>query len=314
LPLPVTYRPCPGKVKYTKIRVMKISTLFDEFCDNYEWLVSVARPAEGNRFADVKSQLENVARNYDADTNRITKEFPAKDLFLTAFEAKRFNMAIGYLRTLNRHHLPIAKIRSMCKGPQYHVEEIASIGNSEGRDIQFEFIVSAFLEKSGFQVREFDDIQISYASSLIRFECKRPASKRNVGARFGEAVSQLEGKIESQENEYGIVALSAEKMGNFDENFFVGDDINAANNMLIQIKNAVVQDLRPSLRISARKKILGVHLFVSTFLWDRASGNFMDVVDVFTEKAIQQPSTPLHDYLFGLVTQGLEKGAGKWTY
>jgi hypothetical protein len=36
-------------------------------------------------------------------------------------------------------------------------------------------------------------------------------------------------------------------------------------------------------------------------------GTFMDIPALFTEKAIQVPATPLHDYLFNTVRQKLEE-------
>lgn len=286
---------------------VNLTTLYDEFVENYAWLETVVKPLDGNRFTGVKSRLEEIVRNYDRTTSQLTKDFPERDVFLTSFEAKRFNQAAGYLRTLNRHHLPIAKIRSMCKGPSYHLEEIPSTGNSEGRNIQFEFILGAFLKKAGFQIQEFDDIQIVYASSLIRYECKRPAFMKNIPVRFDEAVSQLERKIANQENEYGIVALSVEKIDAFDQKLLRGDDITGVFDILIQSKSALLRGLRSRLRLPSRKRILGLHLFVSTFLWNKASGTFMDVSAHFTEKAVQNPAAPLHDYLFDTVRQKLEE-------
>jgi hypothetical protein len=137
---------------------MNITALYREFSEHYAWIESVARPADGNRFAGVKRRLEKIAQHYDARTNQVTKDVEEREAFLTAFEAKRFNDAVGYLRTLNRHHLPIAKIRSMCRGPAYHVEEDPAVGNSEGRDIQFEFILGAQLKRSSLEVQGFDDI------------------------------------------------------------------------------------------------------------------------------------------------------------
>jgi hypothetical protein len=286
---------------------VNITSLYHEFSQNFEWLESVARPSDGNRFAGVKSRLKDIARHYDTNTNKVTRDFQEREIFLTAFEAKRFNQAVGYLRTLNRHHLPVNKIRSMCKGPAYHLEEIPAIGNSEGRDIQFEFILSAFLQRAGFQIQGFDDIQIAYASSCIRYECKRPAGKRNVATKFDEAVAQLERKIARQESEYGIVALSIEKIDDFDQTLFRGDDIDGVFDILIQRKNAVLDDLRQRLSIPSGKRILGLHLCVSSFLWNKASGAFRDVSALFTEKAVQVPTTPLHDYLFNTVRQKLEE-------
>lgn len=114
---------------------VNITSLCQEFSDNYQWLKSAARLADGNRFAEIKSYLEDITQNYNANTNQVMKDFPERKIFLTALEAKRFNEAVGYLRTMNKNHLPIGKIRSMCKGLPYHLDEIPAIGNSEGRDI-----------------------------------------------------------------------------------------------------------------------------------------------------------------------------------
>lgn len=291
-------------MKYDKH--VNITSLYQEFSANYDWLSSVARPTDDNRFAEVKSRLETIAQNYNADTNQVTQDFPEREIFLTALEAKRFNEAVDYLRTLNINHLPKRKIRSMCKGPNYHIDEIPALGNSEGRDIQFEFALGAFLKRAGFQVRDFDDIQIEYASALIRYECKRPAIGKNVSARFNDSVSQIEGKIAQQDNEFGVVALSIEKIDDFDKNFFRGNDISRVFDILIQIKNTVVDDLKCNLKIPSNKKILGIHLFVSTFLWNKATGTFMDVSAHFTERTIQEKPMPLYDFLFNAIKEKLE--------
>lgn len=291
-------------MKYDKN--VNIASLCQEFAENHRWLDSAARLAAGNRFAKVKRRLEDIAQNYDANTNRVTKEFAEREIFLTSFEARRFNEAVDYLRTINRNRLPIRKIRSMCKGPSYHLDEIPAIGNSEGRDIQFEFALGAFLKRAGFQIQNFDDIQIEYASSLIRYECKRPALGKNVPGRFNEAVSQLERKIAQQDNEYGIVALSIEKIDDFDKKLFCGDDIPGVKDILIKIKNAVLEDLQPYMKVPSNKKIIGLHLFVSTCLWNKAKGTFNDVTLHFTERTVRDPTMPLYDYLFNTVRERLE--------
>jgi hypothetical protein len=286
---------------------VNITSLYREFSENYDWIESVARLAAGNRFAGVKSRLQNIAQHYDANTNQVTEDFEEREAFLTAFEAKRFNDAVGYLRTLNRHHLPVAKIKSMCKGPAYHLEEVPAIGNSEGRDIQFEFILGAQLKRSGLEIQGFDDIQIAYAASRIRYECKRPATERNIAAKFDEAVEQLAEKVAGQENEYGIVALSIEKAGGFDRQFFRGNDRSGVTDIFGQQRRAALDMLGPRLRLTASKKILGLYLCVNTLLWDRAAGQLTDDAALFTEKAVQVPATPLHSYLFDAITGQLER-------
>jgi hypothetical protein len=147
----------------------------------------------------------------------------------------------------------------------------------------------------------------TYASSLIRYECKRPASLRNICGKFDGALSQLARKIATKENEYGFVALSIERLNDFDQKLYRGDDIGGVFDELIRNKDVSIADLQPKLKASSRDRILGLHLFVSTFLWNKGSGAFMDVTAHFTERLIQEPATPLHDYIFNAIRQKLEE-------
>jgi len=51
---------------------VNMTSLYREFFENYDWIESVARLAAGNRFAGVKSRLQNIAQHYDANTNQGT--------------------------------------------------------------------------------------------------------------------------------------------------------------------------------------------------------------------------------------------------
>ena len=286
---------------------INITSLSRNFVDNYEWLNSVAKLPDENRFCEVKISLENIARNYDEHTNQILKDFDRKEIFLTSFEAKRFNQAVDYLRTVNRNHLPITKIRRMCEGPYYHLDENPEIGNSEGRDIQFEFILGAFLKtKAGFSIKDFDDITIEYASSLIRYECKRPAYGKNICKSFDEAVSQLEKKIMVKDNEYGIVALSIDNYDNINEKIFEGNDVHNIYEIFNQIKDKIFGGIKDNIKVPSFKKVIGLHLFISAFMWNREKGQFIDVSSHYTKRTIQEINVELYNYLFNIVKEKLE--------
>lgn len=129
---------------------------------------------------------------------------------------------------------------------------------------------------------------------------------KNITSRFIDSVAQIEGKIAKQDNEFGIVALSIEKIDDFNKKLFRGDDISRVFDILIEIKNNVLADLKGHLKVPSVKKILGIHLFVSTFLWNKAAGTFMDVSAHFTERTIQEKPMPLYDFLFGAIKEKLE--------
>jgi hypothetical protein len=106
-------------------------------------------------------------------------------------------------------------------------------------------------------------------------------------------------------NEYGIVALSIEKTGGFDRQFFVNDR-NAISKILIQQRNVALDILGSRLKLPANKKILGLYLCINTLLWDRAAGQLTDEAALFTEKVVQVPAASLHGYLFDVITGRLE--------
>lgn len=291
------------EMKYDSHR--NITSLFRNFVDNYEWLNTVAKLHDSNRFSEVKNRLENIARNYNENTNQVMKDFAEKEIFLISLEAKRLNEAVEYLHTMNRNHLPITKIRSMCKGSCYHLDE--NPGNSEGRNIQFEFILGAFLKtKAGFKISDFDDITIEYASSLIRYECKRPALGKNIHRNFDEAVSQLEQKMAGKDNEYGIVALSMDKFDNINEKLFRGNDYDSIIKIYNQMTDNVFNALRNNIKIPSFKKVIGLHLFVSTLMWNKEIGQLTDISLHYTKKTIQEKNIELYDYLFNIVKEKLE--------
>ena len=60
------------------------------------------------------------------------------------------------------------------------------------------------------------------------------------------------------------------------------------------------------MKISSDKKILGLYLFISTFLWNKAKGALMNVSAHFTKSTIQEKIMPLYDYLFNTVREKLE--------
>jgi hypothetical protein len=180
--------------------------------------------------------------------------------------------------------------------------------NEVRQQYEYYFIASKafFKTKAGFKVKDFDDITIEYASSLIRYECKRPALGKNICRSFNEAVSQLEHKIAGRDNEYGIVALSVDKIDNINKQVFRGNDINKIFKIFNNMKDNIIDGLGDNIKIASSKKIIGLHLFVSTFMWDRGIGKFIDISSHFTKRTIQERTMELYDYLFNIVREKLE--------
>jgi hypothetical protein len=274
-----------------------LSKLYREFEDNFSWLCEAAKPPIDNRFRTVLEILSEASSKYDEASRRMTSDFDENPLFMAGYEAFRFNEVVEYLRTIDRSRLPIKKIRAMCKGPTYHHEEIPEIGNSEGRDIQFELILAAHLSYSGFKVTNHDDVQLEYANNVINYECKRPASIKNYKARFDEALNQLELKIGNRENQFGIISFSIEKMNNLHTKMFRGNDIDGVIQVTARMRDEIFKHMRGNLKIASQRNIIGFHLWVNTLIWDKDRGRFTPINVHFTERTQPEKKTEMHDFL-----------------
>lgn len=284
-----------------------LTAIKDLYCENYDWLVAHARIPKENRFLRIKEKISHLALHYNAYTLQVTQDIDRNELFLTVGEARKFNRIIDFFKNIDQSQLPIRGMKSMCKGPAFHVDEKPELHNSEGRDIQFEFLLSSFLSNAGLKVIRFDDIQIDYATTKIRYECKRPTYRKNLRPRFSEAVDQLAEKIAPSQNEYGIVALSIERIDEFNRKLYQGDDIDATIHNLVPIKDMVFDELKDSLALPPEKKIIGLHICINTVLWNKKAGQFNPIEVHFTEKTIMRYRNELHDFLFNSIKDMIEK-------
>lgn len=284
-----------------------LTDIKDLYCKNYDWLAAHAKIPKENRFLTIKEKIAELALHYDASTHQVTKDMDRNELLLTAYEARKFNRIIDFFKNIDQSQLPIRGMKSMCKGPTFHIDEKPELHNSEGRDIQFEFLLSSFLSNAGLKVIRFDDIQIDYATTKIRYECKRPIYRKNLRPRFSEAVDQLAGKIAPFPNEYGIVAFSIERIDEFDRKLYQGADIEATIHNLVPIKDAVIEELKDSLALPPEKKIIGLHICINTVLWNKKAGQFNPIEVHFTEKARMKQQNELYDFLFDSIKGMIEK-------
>lgn len=277
---------------------LSITSLNENFIVNYYWLSNIIKltTLNNNRIDLIKTKLQDIASNYGK--NGFIKQMDRNDILLTSFEALKIIEVIEYLKTLNKSHLPINKIKCMCEGPIYHLDEKLSNGNSKGRDYQFEFLLGSKLNKLGFEISGFDDIQIKYFSNLIRIECKRPTKNKTAKYGFEQAVNQLYTKIANSPDEYGMIALSIERIDNFDQTLFLGNDVNKVEEKLLNFKNKLLKSMSNNIKIGSNKKIIGLILSIHTLLWDEVSGNFISIEPTFIKKIQTEKTIKIHEYLY----------------
>jgi hypothetical protein len=277
------------------------------YSGNYAWLAECINPPAKNRFEIVRDVLSDAASKYDEKSRRMTSDFDENPLFMAAYEAFRFNEVVGYLRKLNKAHLPIKKIRAMCKGPAYSYEERPESGNSEGRDIQFELILAAHLNRSGLTVSNHDDVQLQYADCTINYECKRPANIKNYKNRFEDALLQLDKKILGHGDQFGIVSFSIEKFDDIHTRMFRGNDTDGVIQITARIRDDILKHMRGNLRIVSSRQIIGFHLWMNTYIWDKDRGRFSPINVHFTERTVPESKIDLHDYLLDEIKIKLSK-------
>jgi hypothetical protein len=284
------------------------ATLFDiypKYLENYAWLESIAKLPDNNRFNILKNKLQYITDNYSK--NGFIKEMDRNEVHLTTYESIKFIDVVDYLKTLDQSQLPINKIKLMCIGPVFHLDEKPEENNSAGRDYQFEFILGSKLKSAGFNINKFDDIQFNLCSNVIRYECKRPSTIKSAKSGFDKAVDQLYRKIADNPKEFGVIAFSIERIDNFYHTLFTGNDIVGVMDSIVRKEKELIKSLRNNLKIGSDKKIIGLHICINSLLWDNVEGRFVPIEMHFTEKVCIEKKIQLYDFLYDEIRDKLEK-------
>ncbi|MDB5050526.1 MAG: hypothetical protein JWO30_3597 [Fibrobacteres bacterium] len=291
------------------MREVNVTQLNKELLDDLIWLQKIPGCTNLGRYQGIKDRLEEIERNYDASTNRLTADAAEKDLLLSSLEAYELHDVIQFLRKQPSHSLPIKSLQRLLNGPEYHLDEEPKFGGSEGRDIQFELSLGSRIADSGLQVIDYDDVVVNVDGIKVGFQCKRPAYLKTLKQAFEKAVSQLESRISSGRNDYGFVAICLDKVCELDKVLFRGEDHEQVTERLILERNKISHFLRANRKLASSKRIIGVILNIKGLFFNQKIGRFSPVSAIFTERTEQEGPAGEFDRLFSLIATQMKTGS-----
>jgi hypothetical protein len=276
---------------------LTISNLYKRYVDAYRWISDLVNIPAENRFQEIEDKLKKI-NEIVANTGTIDEN----ELLLASLEAVKFVEVVEYLKTQDKSHLPKANIKRMFEGPTYHTLEQ---NDNHARDIEFEFILGAKLKDSEFNIIGYDDIRIELYKYLIRIECKRPEKEGNIKSRIENAIGQINKKLKAQ-NEYGIVAMSFDRINSNYNKKYLGKNIARIKEEISNEKNRILKQIRNNLKLSSEKHIIGILLCFNAFIWDKEGNNFTILEMYYTQKVDIGKRDQIIDFLYDEFKERME--------
>jgi hypothetical protein len=277
---------------------LNLSTLFQEFDEILIWLREKAKIPDAKRFKEIKGKIEAILVNYDSSSNTLLQETNEKDLFLGALEAYELIEIGRFFKSYNQSRLPILDLRRVFAGPTFHTEEDPKKGDTDGRNIQFEFGLASALFRKGLSITGFEDIKASIENFEIEIQCKRPAFERNLKPNFDKAIKQLESSKVVGNGGFGFVAICLDKTFGLDQKLFRGNDIQGVIQSVGTHHKKAKDILQNQIRLDSRKNIVGVIYTARTIIWNKESGQFIPAPTISAQRTIPEKRNDRHDEVF----------------
>jgi hypothetical protein len=204
------------------------------------WLEGIHVRTEGTRIPEL---LNYLAANLLDSASPVYMALATGSADGTAYEA--MNDASGYgliaseLSRIPSHVLERRTLSRAISGP-LHARDEACENVADGRNTFTELELAANLSAAGLPPVAFDDLQVTFEGILLRFECKRPQSKKTLGQNLDRAYRQLSGKF-TKDDDRGIVAIALDRVLNLHKEILHFQDLAHAERYIRHRAIAVVE-------------------------------------------------------------------------
>lgn len=152
-----------------------------------------------------------------------------------------------------------SKLKRFIKGPQITVNE--NMKSNLARNIGFELLLASHFHVAGYEIDLSGDCDIIVKdnSKWIFIECKRPSSKNKLKKRVKEAYNQLSERFKvTNENPYGIIAISIGKTLNPDQKIIIAKDKNELDKIMQYNLLRFFKNIKPVYDGFINNKVIGI--------------------------------------------------------
>lgn len=205
-----------------------------------QWLIGLHIDISNSLFESVLSyiDIDVLAKSNDKNSKQKIKDYGLEYRINAIRDAYSFIDIYNGLSKL-KSSIPIKSIKEILQAPVLLTAEISSSGNVNSRNKLFEIELASLFISKGFNIINFDDVQFEFNNRRYIIECKRLHSLRNVKYNIDYAYQQLSKKI-NRDNEYGIIALSIDKLFDIDAKLYQSVSVDSISRKAEQESNVFI--------------------------------------------------------------------------
>jgi hypothetical protein len=203
--------------------------------------------------------LDVLAKSNDKDSIQKRKDYGLEYRINAIRDAYSFIDIYNGLSKL-KSGIPIKSIKEILQAPVLLTSEISSSANVNSRNRLFEIELASLFISTGFNIIKFDDVQFEFNGRRYIIECKRLHSQSNVKYNIDYAYQQLSRKINT-ENEYGLIALSIDKLLNIDSKLYQAASVDSISGKAEEESVAFINQYKSILNSFQNIHIVGIIVF-----------------------------------------------------
>jgi hypothetical protein len=228
-----------------------------------DWLHKRNIRTQGTRIENLFSNLELISNAHSSKRIEIINHLSEEEYKFTFLESYSLFSIYDQFHNYPINFISNKKLKEIIAGPYLPADEESGSKDVNARNILFELELAAFIHRYGIKIIGFDDLVFEFEAKKLFVECKRIISDKGLKSNLEKAISQLEYKVNEKDN-YGLIALSMDKLSKLDKNELLVKDISLIQKEAYGLCSLFIKSNEQLLNSILNEKIIG-YIFVFKF-------------------------------------------------
>lgn len=178
-----------------------------------KWLAQIGINITNTRFEKILTLLRVIVDHYKQDNvSELFNKYSEATLFYVLTDATSFVELFHFLKDKKNHEIPRKKLKDSINGPILPWEEKTEQGTSHSRNTIFELETAILFHKSGFEIKDFDDVRFLFDNYTFNVQCKRIHSPKRIADNVKQAATQISKQTGNKSKVKGIIFLCIDKL------------------------------------------------------------------------------------------------------
>ena len=261
------------------LNIQSLQSLITDLTLALDWLSGQGIPRSQTRFGNYEKTLKTVLEHRAAGTEDLLPNLVTASeygyAFIETVDLTNIHRALGG----RKNKAFLEKVRHAVKGSLDPRQEKTS--GAHARDTLFELGALAYFR--GFQIPALigakGDGLLRFEGQRILVESKRIRSTTRIEKNVEKAFSQLKKRLKGDNREsYGLICLDASLILNERQQFLVPPSHHALAQMLTDMIDGFVIEIRRSLEKVVGREMLGTMIFLRLPGYDFPNGRYLNIL------------------------------------